>query len=96
MKIHRFLEHLPTPRANPPPPLPRSLLAESTSVTLKEPSWLGHDRRSSDNRRVVERREQKGEAFLDTRKIQGRRRTPGRRAQDQQDRAQFVSISIKV
>jgi hypothetical protein len=52
------------------------------------------DRRVA-NRRVSERREKEQAAFLDTRTPLGRRRTAGRRAEDQIAPAARKSISIK-
>lgn len=52
------------------------------------------DRRAT-SRRVLERRESEQAAFLDTRVSQGRRRNPGRRAEDRQESGQRVAISVK-
>ncbi len=52
------------------------------------------DRRVS-NRRVSERREKEQASFLDTRTPLGRRRSAGRRAEDQLDPVARKSISIK-
>lgn len=53
-----------------------------------------HDRRRQGNRRHNDRREGQQPAFLDTRSSNGRRRTPGRRAEDQQAGVVFKRISI--
>lgn len=54
-----------------------------------------YERRMQGNRRTSERREKEQAAFLDTRTAQGRRRSPGRRAEDQYDPQARIAISIR-
>ena len=56
-------------------------------------SALQEDRRKKTDRRTLDRREKQQATFLNTRKIQGRRRTTGRRASDIQ--AVYRPISLK-
>lgn len=53
------------------------------------------ERRTQADRRNMERREKQQATFLNTRKQQGRRRSPGRRASDQEREMQYKPISIK-
>ncbi|QYF95392.1 hypothetical protein KY495_09685 [Massilia sp. PAMC28688] len=55
-----------------------------------------YERRMQGDRRVNERREKEQSAFLDTRTPQGRRRSSGRRAEDQFQPEFRIAISIKV
>ncbi|MES2317964.1 MAG: hypothetical protein V4631_10770 [Pseudomonadota bacterium] len=73
---------------------PRLAAAESPLLAPVPPGLPQIDRRST-SRRVLERRESEAPAFLDTRVSQGRRRNPGRRAEDREEPGQRVAISIK-
>lgn len=53
------------------------------------------ERRVNGNRRQNERREREQNAFLDTRTSQGRRRSAGRRAEDQYPPESRIAISVK-
>lgn len=53
------------------------------------------ERRAQADRRSGERREKQQATFLNTRKPQGRRRSPGRRASDQNREMRYKPISIK-
>ena len=85
----------------PPPPQQRvglGRLRPSSSQPPKLVSVQGvapdEDRRVS-NRRTMERREKEQALFLDTRTPLGRRRSPGRRAEDQLAPEARKTISIK-
>ncbi len=54
-----------------------------------------YERRVHGDRRTTERREKEQTAFLDTRTPQGRRRSSGRRAEDQFQPEFRIAISIK-
>ncbi len=53
------------------------------------------ERRKQVDRRTNDRREKQQATFLNTRKPQGRRRSPGRRASDQEREMTYRPISIK-
>lgn len=53
------------------------------------------ERRGQQDRRSGDRREKQQATFLNTRKPQGRRRSPGRRASDQGREMRYRPISIK-
>lgn len=53
------------------------------------------ERRNQADRRNGDRREKQEATFLNTRKPQGRRRSPGRRASDQNREFRYKPISIK-
>lgn len=53
------------------------------------------ERRSQLDRRLGDRREKQQATFLNTRKPQGRRHSPGRRASDQHHEMRYKPISIK-
>lgn len=53
------------------------------------------ERRAQADRRSGDRREKQQATFLNTRKPQGRRRSPGRRASDQNREMRYKPISIK-
>lgn len=53
---------------------------------------IQEDRRKKTDRRALDRREKQQATFLNTRKIQGRRRTTGRRANDTQTAYRPISL----
>lgn len=53
---------------------------------------IQEDRRKKADRRALDRREKQQATFLNTRKIQGRRRTTGRRASDKQTAYRPISL----
>lgn len=53
------------------------------------------ERRAQPDRRTGDRREKQQATFLNTRKPQGRRSSPGRRASDQNNEMRYKPISIK-
>lgn len=54
-----------------------------------------YERRQNRDRRLAERREKDQAAFLDTRTPQGRRRSAGRRAEDQFNPEFRITVSVK-
>ena len=95
LKISNFLERAPLPQGQVTPMRAR-LPAAKTPVAAPEPAAPPeYDRRVNASRRVGDRRESEAPAFLDTRVSQGRRRNPGRRAEDQQTPGLRKPISIK-
>lgn len=78
----------PVQRRPDPTTLPRSPAMEA----LAPPKF---ERRVNGNRRQAERREKEQNAFLDTRTPQGRRRSSGRRAEDQFQPEFRIAISVK-
>ena len=73
----------------------RQNAAEAPPVATVQAAPPEYDRRVNASRRQADRREKEAPAFLDTRISQGRRRSPGRRAEDQQAPGQRLPISIK-
>lgn len=63
----------------------------STQVVGK----IQEERRKNDDRRSADRREKQQATFLNTRKTQGRRQTPGRRSTDINGRMDYRPISLK-
>jgi hypothetical protein len=56
---------------------------------------LIEERRKNEDRRSEDRRMQQHAIFLNTRKTQGRRKSPGRRIGDQENRLHYRPISLK-
>lgn len=94
LKISHLFEQLTQPQRTIPvvDARPRQGNTKANDQAL---SWSQQERRENDDRRSSERREKKDATFLDTRKIQGRRRSAGRRATDQRDPATHIPFSIK-
>lgn len=94
LKISHLFQQLAQPQHAVPAvsARPRQLNNESIEQAL---SWPQQERRENENRRALERREKQHATFLDTRKIQGRRRSAGRRATDQRDPATHIPLSLK-
>ena len=85
-----------------PPPHQSNLGPGRLRPTLPQPPTLvavqgvaPEQNRRVSNRRTTERREKEQALFLDTRTPHGRRRSPGRRAEDQLAPEARRSISIK-
>ena len=76
--------------AQPPP-----ALGDSPALELMKTVMPERDRRVVADRRMQDRREKDQSLMLDTRTGQTRRRTPGRRAQDQNKRDIYLAISVK-
>lgn len=53
------------------------------------------ERRTTPDRRAIERREKQQATFLNTRKTQGRRQTAGRRSSDRDIKLDYKPISLK-
>jgi hypothetical protein len=95
LKISSFFD---PPAARPPqitPLRPRTPLADSPKLVPAEAVPPDRDRRVLGDRRVQDRREREQALFLDTRVGQARRRSAGRRAEDQEKRNLRMAISIK-
>jgi hypothetical protein len=95
LKISNFLERTPLPQSYVKPMRARQNAAEAPPVAPVQAEPPAYERRVNANRRQADRREKEAPAFLDTRVSQGRRRSPGRRAEDQQAPGQRMPISIK-
>lgn len=83
LKISSFLERAPLPQAQVGQARPRLAAAEAPTLAPVQAIPPDHDRRVTASRRQQERRGGEQSAFLDTRSSRGRRRNPGRRAEDQ-------------
>ncbi len=55
---------------------------QAGGTATEENSWPEFDRRQKDGRRRADRREKQQAILLNTRKLQGRRKDPGRRRED--------------
>jgi len=95
LKISSFLERAPLPRTQVGQARPRLAAAEAPTLAPVEVIAPEHDRRVMATRRVEERRAVEQATFLDTRAAQGRRRNPGRRAEDQKLPALRRAISVR-
>ena len=95
LKISNLLERPPPAAGNVPLARARAASTHSPKLDAVEAVPPEHDRRLGENRRSAERREKEQALFLDTR-TSGRRRSSGRRAEDQQDAATtYRAISIR-
>jgi hypothetical protein len=95
LKISSFLERAPLPQAQVGQARPRLAAAEAPALVPVEATAPDHDRRITASRRTQERRSGEQSTFLDTRTDRGRRRNPGRRAEDQLFPALRRAISVK-
>jgi hypothetical protein len=95
LKISSFLERAPLPRARLAPARPRLTAAEAPLVAPADAVAPDDERRILASRRAQDRRASAQSTFLDTRGAQGRRRNPGRRADDQQSPSGRMAISVK-
>jgi hypothetical protein len=95
LKISSFLERPPLPQGQVTPMRQRSNASEAPTVAPVQAAAPAYDRRVNASRRVGDRRESEAPAFLDTRVSQGRRRSVGRRAEDQAAPGLRKPISIK-
>lgn len=92
----RILERAPAPsRPTAITAMPRLAPEAAPAITPLDPAQAPRDRRTQNNRRQGDRREAQQTAFLDTRSSSGRRRTPGRRAEDQEVGVLYKRISIR-
>ena len=95
LKISSFFDP-PSLRAPPVPPARRrGPLADDQAVQHVESVQAEHERRVQGDRRLQDRREKEQSLFLDTRTGKSRRRSPGRRAEDQANRSLYLAISVK-
>lgn len=94
LKILNLCDRPPPAQPYVTPARPRTPLGESPKRVAVEAVPAGRERRMQGNRRSQERREKEQALLLDTR-TSGRRRNPGRRAEDQQDATAHRAISIK-
>ncbi|MES2295815.1 MAG: hypothetical protein V4582_02180 [Pseudomonadota bacterium] len=95
LKISRLFEQLPAPQPSVAQAPARPRLVADHGRVLETPPLPDGERRLGAARRQAERREKQEAALLDTRKLQGRRRSPGRRAEDRQARSAHYPISVK-
>jgi hypothetical protein len=95
LKISSFLERAPLPQASVGPMRPRLAAAESPTLAPAQALMPEQDRRVNGKRRSLERRGSEQATMLDTRTPQGRRRNPGRRAEDRQEQGARMAISVK-
>ncbi len=95
MQPVKIANHLPPPPQHQPGPgRVRPSSAQAPKLSVVQGIAPDEDRRVS-NRRTMERREKEQALFLDTRTPLGRRRNPGRRAEDHLAPEGRRTISIK-
>ena len=94
VKIASYFDKPPPPQSNLGPGRLRPATAQPPKLVAVQGVAPEQDRRVS-NRRTIERREKEQALFLDTRTPHGRRRSPGRRAEDQLAPEARRTISIK-
>jgi hypothetical protein len=73
----------------------QSRVGHTVKQNLPAVSIVVEERRRVDERRSDDRRLKQHATFLNTRKTQGRRRSPGRRATDLENLTQYRPISLK-
>lgn len=73
----------------------QSRVAHGVRPSLPAVSIVVEERRKVSERRTDDRRLKQQATFLNTRKTQGRRRSPGRRATDLENMTQYRPISLK-
>ena len=95
LKISSFLERTPLPQPQVGPARQRLAAAEAPVGAPVDARAPNEERRVTANRRSMERREAEQPTFLDTRIAQGRRRNPGRRADDQRLPSLRIAISVQ-
>ncbi len=94
VKIESYFNHTLAPQLKPEPGRVRPVSTQPPKLVVVQGVAPDEDRRVS-NRRTMERREKEQASFLDTRTPLGRRRSPGRRAEDQLVPEGRKSISIR-
>lgn len=94
LKISSLFDRPPPAQPYVAPAHPRAAVADSPKLVPVEAVPPDRERRMQGNRRSQERREKEQALFLDTR-TSGRRRSPGRRADDQFGPSAHHTISIK-
>jgi hypothetical protein len=94
LKIAHYFDKPPPPQSNLGPGRVRPATSQPPKLAVVQGVAPDEDRRVS-NRRTTERREKEQALFLDTRTPMGRRRNPGRRAEDQLAPEGRKTISIK-
>lgn len=95
LRLNRVYDRAPAPLpAHATPSLARITPEPAPPLTPLDEVAPARDRRVQGNRRQSDRREGQQPAFLDTRSGSGRRRTPGRRAEDQEACIVYKRISI--
>lgn len=94
VKIANYFDKPPPPQQNGGPGRLRPASLQPPKLVAVQGVAPGEERRVS-NRRTMERREKEQALFLDTRTPFGRRRSPGRRAEDQLAPEARKTISIK-
>ena len=94
VKIANYFDKPPPPQQQPGPGRMRATSNQPPRLVAVAAVAPDEERRVS-NRRTAERREREQALFLDTRTPLGRRRSPGRRAEDQFSPEARKTISIK-
>ncbi|MEJ7805969.1 MAG: hypothetical protein WKG03_08630 [Telluria sp.] len=94
VKIANYFDKPPPPQQHVGPGRLRPASPQPPKLVVVQGVAPDVDRRMG-NRRTMERREKEQALFLDTRTPQGRRRNPGRRAEDQLAPEDRKTISIK-
>lgn len=94
VKIDNYFDKPPPPQQKLGPGRLRPASPQPPKLAVVQSVAPDEDRRVS-NRRTMERREKEQALFLDTRTPLGRRRSPGRRAEDQLAPEARKTISIK-
>ena len=94
LKISGLLDRPPASHTRVAPAQSRPALADSPKLAPAETVIPTVDRRRNGDRRMQDRREKEQAAFLDTRVPQGRRRSGGRRAEDNASLYMYRPISV--
>ncbi|MFZ6769697.1 hypothetical protein ACO0LM_21795 [Undibacterium sp. Di26W] len=83
LKVFRLFEQAAeTPQNTTQQRRQSAATTQAGSTTTEESTWPEFDRRQNDGRRRADRREKQHAILLNTRKLQGRRKDPGRRLED--------------
>lgn len=96
LKVLRFFGQVPQQQLPSPKIVAASARSSHTSPASEELSWPDIERRNIADRRQKDRRDKQQAILLETRKTQGRRRSPGRRITDDYNASPHsVHISIQ-
>ena len=94
VKIESYFDRPPPPQNNLGPGKARPASQQAPKLVMVQNVAPEVDRRVN-SRRTMERREKEQALFLDTRTPMGRRRNPGRRAEDLLGDEPRMTISVK-
>lgn len=94
VKIPTYFDRPPPPQSNLGPGKARPALQQPPKLVVVQSVAPEFERRVA-GRRTMERREKEQALILDTRTPLGRRRSPGRRAEDQLGDEPRMTISVK-